>query len=60
MSNESIKAFSETDFRENLKKIDVPALILHLLHRGDDQMVPIGAAALLSSKLAAGIADCCS
>ena len=43
-----IKAFSETDFTEDLKKIDVPTLILH----GDaDQIVPIGAAALLSAKL---------
>ena len=43
-----IKAFSETDFTEDLKKIDVPTLILH----GDaDQIVPIGAAAMLSSKL---------
>jgi non-heme chloroperoxidase len=43
-----IKAFSETDFTEDLKKFDVPTLILH----GDeDQIVPIGAAALLSAKL---------
>jgi non-heme chloroperoxidase len=46
-----IKAFSETDFTEDLKKIDVPTLILH----GDaDQIVPIGASALLSSKLVKG------
>jgi non-heme chloroperoxidase len=43
-----IKAFSETDFTEDLKKIDVPTLILH---GDDDQIVPIGAAAMLSSKL---------
>jgi len=43
-----IKAFSETDFTEDLKKFDVPTLILH---GDDDQMVPIGAAALRSSKL---------
>ncbi|MEX2300758.1 MAG: alpha/beta hydrolase [Bryobacterales bacterium] len=43
-----IKAFSETDFTEDLKKFDVPALILH---GDDDQIVPIGAAAMLSSKL---------
>ncbi|ABF42745.1 Alpha/beta hydrolase [Candidatus Koribacter versatilis Ellin345] len=43
-----IKAFSETDFTEDLKKIDVPTLILH---GDDDQIVPIGAAALQSSKL---------
>jgi non-heme chloroperoxidase len=43
-----IKAFSETDFTEDLKKIDVPTLILH----GDaDQIVPIGAAGLMSAKL---------
>jgi len=46
-----VKAFSETDFTEDLKKFDVPTLILH----GDaDQIVPIGAAALLSSKLVKG------
>jgi non-heme chloroperoxidase len=45
---ECIKAFSETDFTEDLKKIDVPTLILH----GDaDQIVPIDDSALLSSKL---------
>jgi non-heme chloroperoxidase len=43
-----IKAFSETDFTEDLKKIDVPTLILHC---DADQIVPIGAAAMLSSKL---------
>jgi non-heme chloroperoxidase len=43
-----IKAFSETDFTEDLKKFDVPTLILH---GGDDQIVPIGASAMLSSKL---------
>ena len=43
-----IKAFSETDLTEDLKKVDVPTLILH----GDaDQIVPIGASALLSSKI---------
>jgi non-heme chloroperoxidase len=46
-----IKAFSETDFTEDLKRIDVPTLILH---GDDDQIVPIGAAALLSSKLVKG------
>jgi non-heme chloroperoxidase len=46
-----IKAFSETDFTEDLKKFDVPTLILH----GDaDQIVPIGASALLSSKIVKG------
>jgi len=43
-----IKAFSETDFTEDLKKFDVPTLILH---GDDDQIVPIGASALLSSKM---------
>lgn len=43
-----IKAFSETDFTEDLKKFDVPTLIIH---GDDDQIVPIGAAALTSSKL---------
>jgi non-heme chloroperoxidase len=43
-----IKAFSETDFTDDLKKFDVPTLILH---GDDDQIVPIGASALLSSKL---------
>jgi non-heme chloroperoxidase len=46
-----IKAFSETDFTEDLKKFDVPTLILH---GDDDQIVPIGASALLSSKLIEG------
>jgi non-heme chloroperoxidase len=46
-----IKAFSETDFTEDLKKFDVPTLILH---GDDDQIVPIGAAAMLSSKLVPG------
>jgi len=46
-----IKAFSETDMTEDLKKIDVPTLILH----GDaDQIVPITASAALSSKLVKG------
>jgi non-heme chloroperoxidase len=43
-----IEAFSETDLTADLKKFDVPTLILH---GDDDQIVPIGAAALLSSKL---------
>ncbi len=43
-----IKAFSETDFTEDLTKFDVPTLIIH---GDDDQIVPIGASALLSSKL---------
>ncbi|MFC7400471.1 alpha/beta fold hydrolase [Chelatococcus sp. GCM10030263] len=43
-----IKAFSETDFTEDLKAIDVPVLIMH---GDDDQIVPIADSALLSSKL---------
>jgi non-heme chloroperoxidase len=43
-----IKAFSETDFTEDLKKIDVPVL---LMHGDDDQIVPIQGAALLGIKL---------
>ncbi len=46
-----IKAFSETDFTEDLKKFDVPTLILH---GDDDQIVPIVAAAMLSSKMIKG------
>src|SRR5258705_6260001 len=42
-----IKAFSETDFTEDLKKIDVPTLILH---GDDDQIVPIGAAGVMSAE----------
>jgi non-heme chloroperoxidase len=43
-----IKAFSETDFTEDLKRIDVPTLVLH---GDDDQIVPIGDSALLTAKL---------
>ena len=46
-----IKAFSETDMTEDLKKFDVPTLILH---GDDDQIVPIGDSAMLSSKLVKG------
>ena len=46
-----IKAFSETDLTEDLKKFDVPTLILH---GDDDQIVPIGASALLSAKIVKG------
>ena len=46
-----IKAFSETDQTEDLKKFDVPTLILH---GDDDQIVPIGAAAMQSSKIIKG------
>jgi len=46
-----IKAFSETDHTEDLKKIDVSTLILH---GDDDQIVRIGASALLAAKLIKG------
>jgi len=43
-----IKAFSETDLIEDLKRFAVPALVLH---GDDDQIVPIGDSALISSKI---------
>ncbi|MDF2697534.1 MAG: hypothetical protein K0S65_5917 [Labilithrix sp.] len=43
-----IKAFSESDFTEDLKKVDVPTLVLH---GDDDQVVPIGASARAATKL---------
>jgi len=43
-----IKAFSETDFTEDLKKIEIPVLVMH---GDDDQIVPIGAAGLMSAKI---------
>jgi non-heme chloroperoxidase len=46
-----IKAFSETDTTEDLKKFDVPTLFLH---GDDDQIVPIAAAAILASKIVKG------
>jgi non-heme chloroperoxidase len=46
-----IKAFSETDMTEDLKKFDIPTLIIH---GDDDQIVPIGDSALLSAKLVKG------
>jgi non-heme chloroperoxidase len=47
-AHECIKVFSETDHTEDLKKFDVPTLFIH---GDDDQIVPIGAAALLASKI---------
>jgi non-heme chloroperoxidase len=47
-SYDCIKAFSETDQTEDLKKFDVPTLIIH---GDDDQIVPIGASAMISSKI---------
>jgi non-heme chloroperoxidase len=46
-----IKVFSETDHTDDLKRIDVPTLILH---GDDDQIVPIGASAMESSKIVKG------
>jgi non-heme chloroperoxidase len=46
-----IRVFSETDHTEDLQRFDVPTLIMH---GDDDQIVPIGAAALLSAKLVKG------
>lgn len=46
-----IKAFSETDLTEDLKTLDIPTLIIH---GDDDQIVPIVASALLSSKIVKG------
>jgi non-heme chloroperoxidase len=48
---ESIKAFSETDFTEDLRKIDVPTLVLH---GEDDQIVPVHDSAKKSAKLIKG------
>jgi len=45
---DGIKAFSETDFTEDLKVIDVPTLVMH---GDDDQIVPIADSAPLSAKL---------
>jgi non-heme chloroperoxidase len=50
-AHDCIKAFSETDFTEDLKKFDVPTLIMH---GDDDQIVPIGITALVSSKIVKG------
>jgi non-heme chloroperoxidase len=46
-----IKAFSETDFTEDLKKFDVPTLVVH---GDDDQVVPIEAAGIAAAKLVKG------
>jgi non-heme chloroperoxidase len=48
---ESIKAFSETDFTEDLKKIDVPTLVMH---GEDDQIVPVKDSAKKSTRLIKG------
>jgi non-heme chloroperoxidase len=51
---ESIKAFSETDFTEDLKKFDVPTLVMH---GEDDQIVPVHDSARKSAKLIKGAAE---
>jgi non-heme chloroperoxidase len=51
---ESIKAFSETDFTEDLKKFDVPTLVLH---GEDDQIVPVKNSAQKSARLVKGAID---
>src|SRR5258706_4433832 len=48
---ECVKAFSETDFREDLKKIDVPTLVIH---GDDDQIVPFNVGGAKSSKMIKG------
>jgi len=53
-SYESVKAFSETDFREDLKKFDVPTL---LMHGEDDQIVPIDLSSRRSATLIKGAAE---
>src|SRR6266481_680341 len=50
-SYECVKAFSETDFTEDLKQFDVPTLVLH---GDDDQIVPIGITSLVSAKIIKG------
>jgi non-heme chloroperoxidase len=53
-SYESIKAFSETDFTEDLKKFDVPTLVMH---GEDDQVVPVKDSAKKSAKLIKGAVE---
>jgi non-heme chloroperoxidase len=51
---ESIKAFSETDFTDDLKKFDIPTLVLH---GEDDQIVPVKDSAVKSARLIKGAKD---
>jgi len=51
---ESVKAFSETDFTEDLKQFDVPTLVLH---GEDDQIVPVKDSAMKSARLIKGAKD---
>ena len=53
-SYESIKAFSETDFTEDLKKFDIPTLVMH---GEDDQIVPVHDSAKKSARLIKGAAE---
>ena len=53
-SYDSIKAFSETDFTEDLKKFDIPTLVMH---GEDDQIVPVKDSARKSAKLIKGAAE---
>src|SRR4030081_1180346 len=53
-SYESVKAFSETEFHDDLKKFDVPTL---LMHGEDDQIVPINISSRKTAKLVAGAAE---
>ena len=46
-----IKVFSQTDLTEDLKRFDIPTLIIH---GGDDQFVPVNDTAVLSSKMIKG------
>jgi non-heme chloroperoxidase len=50
-AHESIKAFSETDFTEDLKKFDIPTLVLH---GEDDQIVPVKDSAMKAARLIRG------
>jgi pimeloyl-ACP methyl ester carboxylesterase len=51
---ESIKAFSETDFTEDLKKFDIPTLVMH---GEDDQIVPVHDSARKSARLIKGVKE---
>ncbi len=53
-SYDSVKAFSETDFTEDLKKFDVPTLVMH---GEDDQIVPVKDSAKKSAKLIKGASE---
>ena len=48
---ECVRAFSETDFTEDLMRFDVPTLVLH---GDDDQILPIGITSLISAKIIKG------